>query len=106
MHMKKLLLVLSISIFGLQAVKAQCSATTAAAFMNCNYYGDQISAFSLGGVPSVGNAGCSPNGYSLFPTPIRTLTIGQTYSWTASTGLYYSNGFGMWIDWNNDGQYT
>lgn len=104
--MKKLLLAFTFIFTTYQGLQAQCSATTAPAFMNCNYYGDVISAFSLGGVPSVGNAGCSPGGYSLFTTPVRTLTIGQTFSWTASTGSYYANGFGMWIDWNNDGQYV
>ena len=104
--MKKLLLAFTLIFTTYQGLQAQCSATTAPAFMNCTYYGDNISAFSLAGVPSVGNAGCSPGGYSLFATPVRTLTVGQTYSWTASTGSYYANGFGMWIDWNNDGQYV
>jgi len=104
--MNKALLVFAITLSAFQGLKAQCSATTAAAFMQCNYYGDRITAFSLNGIPSTGNAGCGTSGYNLFATPVRTLVMGNTYNWTASTGVNYVNGFGMWIDWNNDGQYT
>jgi hypothetical protein len=105
--MKKLLLTLAICALGLfNKTYAQCSATVATGFSQCSYYGDQIYAFSLNSISSSGSSGCATNGYSLYASPIWTLSMGNTYGWTASTGLWYSNGFGMWIDWNNDGQYT
>ncbi|MDI1354197.1 MAG: GEVED domain-containing protein [bacterium] len=103
--MKKLLLTL-ITLFGIvEGASAQC-AITSTPFQNCSYYGDRITAFSLNSIPSVGNAGCAPSGYSLYATPIRTLQMGNTYSWTASTGVSYANGLGIWIDWNNNGQWA
>lgn len=81
---------------------SQC-AVTSAPNNNCAYYGMQIVAFSLNSIAS-NNAGCSPNGYGSFTSPVRTLILGNTYNWTAQTGTgYYSLGFAIWIDLDNDG---
>lgn len=89
----------------LYQANAQCSISSAPT-NNCSY-GDQINAFSLNGVPSTGNSGCGSSGYNSFATPVRTLMIGQTYTWSATVGSgYYSEGVGIWIDLNNDGFYA
>jgi hypothetical protein len=63
----------------------------------------QITAFSLNNISS-NNPSCSSNGYGNFATPVRTLLMGNTYNWTATTGTgYYSLGFAIWIDLNNNG---
>lgn len=81
---------------------AQCSVTSAPN-NNCNYYGMQITAFSLNNISS-NNPSCSPGGYGNFATPVRSLLMGNTYNWTATTGTgYYSLGFAIWIDLNNNG---
>jgi hypothetical protein len=104
--MKKLLPLLLFAALLNSGLNAQCSATAPSAFMSCNYYGDYISAFSLNSIASTGNNGCGSSGYNLFTSPVRTLTMGNTYNWTATTGLWYQNGLGIWVDWNNDGQYV
>jgi hypothetical protein len=103
--MKKLLL----SIFSVMAlnasVNAQC-ATSSAPTNNCTF-GDFINTFAMGGVASIGNAGCSGgSGYISYATPVRTLQIGATISWSATTGPSYAQGIGVWIDLNNDGSYA
>ena len=99
--MKKLLLNL-LCLGVAYNVNAQC-ATSSAPTNNCTY-GDQINAFELNGVASVGNGGCGASGYNTFATPVRTLTAGNTYTWSAAVGSgTYNEGVGIWIDYNNDG---
>ena len=81
---------------------SQCSVTSAPS-NNCSYYGMQITAFSLNNISS-NNPSCSAGGYGNFATPVRSLLMGSTYNWTAVTGTgYYSLGFAIWIDLNNNG---
>ena len=81
---------------------SQCSVTSAPN-NNCSYYGMQITAFSLNNISS-NNPSCSAGGYGNFATPVRSLLMGNTYNWTAVTGTgYYSLGFAIWIDLNNNG---
>lgn len=102
--MKKIYLALTVLLTYTGEIFGQC-ATTSAPTNNC-YYGDAIDAFILNGVASVGNSGCVSNGYASFPSPVRTLTLGGTYSFTANVGgTYYNEYFAIWIDLNNDGQY-
>lgn len=104
--MKKIYTLALLIVFGISSkLSAQCS-TSSTPFMNCSYYGDYISAFTLNNIASVGNAGCATSGYSLYATPVRTLVLGNTYSWTCSAGTSYANGLGIWIDWNNDNSWS
>lgn len=102
--MKKFSLVFLIVLGSFTQIYSQCS-TTSAPTNNCTFT-DLISAFSLAGIPSTGNSGCSANGYSFFPTPVRTLMLGNTYTWSATCGGLYADGLAIWIDLNNDGFYT
>ncbi|PQJ09265.1 hypothetical protein CJD36_018625 [Flavipsychrobacter stenotrophus] len=85
---------------------SQCS-TTFATTSDCTY--DPINTFSMGGVASVGNNNsntCNSNGYYTFSTPVRTLAIGSTVTWSATVGnAEYRDGVGIWIDLNNNGFY-
>lgn len=98
---KPLLLTLGSMLAGLVGY-SQCLVTSAPN-NNCNYYGMQITAFSLNNISS-NNPSCSPGGYGNFATPVRSLLMGNTYNWTSVTGTgYYSLGFAIWIDLNNNG---
>src|SRR5688572_23147098 len=86
------------------AAYGQCSVNSAPS-NNCNYFSTQITAFSLNNIPS-NHPACGTGGYTMIPTPVRQLTVGQTYAWSATTGSgYYSVGFALWIDLDNDGFY-
>lgn len=103
--MKKLLLSTCVLFSLSQTVHSQCS-TTSAPSGNCNY-GINITAFSLAGVASTGNTGCSSGGYGSFASPVRQMTMGIAYPWSANTGGSYNQmGLAIWIDCNNDGQYS
>jgi hypothetical protein len=99
--MKKILLSIC-GLIGLSTSAYSQCATSSQPNGNCNY-GYNINAFSLKNIPSTGNSGCSPGTYSLFPTPVRQLLQGQTYTWSATVGNgYYPMGFAIWIDLNSD----
>ena len=96
--MKKLLL----SIFSVMALNAsvngQC-VTTSAPLNNCGD-GDFINTFAMGGVGSIGNAGCSgASAYAFYATPVRTLQIGASITWTA-TNVTWSQGMGILLEPN------
>lgn len=101
----RLLSLFLISIFAAQEVLAQCS-TTSTPSSYCGS-GDAIDAFSLNSVATTGNNGCgSGTGYIFYSSPVRTLTIGQTYPWTATVGGgSWTEGFAIWIDLNSNGIY-
>jgi hypothetical protein len=82
---------------------AQCSVSTTPT----NYCGsgDAIDAFTLNSIASTGNSGCASSGYAFYSTPVRSLTIGQTYSFSASMASFWNNGFAIWIDLNGNGFY-
>lgn len=106
--MKHLLLLLSL-LTGSSAFyncMAQC-ATSSTPNLNC-YYGDAINSFTLNSISTSGNSGCTNvnTGYSTFSSPVWNLTAGATYSFSANVGnSLYVQGFAIWIDLNNNGQY-
>lgn len=105
--MKKSLKLFAVSALFLSSglIKSQC-AITSAPTSNCSY-GDGIQAFTLNSINAIGNSGCGSSGYNSFSAPVWTLTIGNTYAWSAAVGGgYYNEGVGIWIDLNNDGFYA
>jgi hypothetical protein len=70
-------------------------------------YGDEIQDFEIDGIANNGT-GCSSNGYYTYYTaPSWTLQIGQTYTWSATTGSpWLDQGLAVWIDLNNDGYFS
>lgn len=70
--------------------------------------GDYIDLFQLNGISATGNTGCNAgaNGYTLYTSPVWNLTMGQTYTWSVTYGPSLLQCLGIWIDLNNDGQYT
>ena len=100
---------LGTALFTVQESRAQCS-TSSTTTSNC-YYGDAIDALTINSVASVGNAYCGnlSTGYVSYSTPVRNLTVGQTYNYTATTGTlgyytYYEQ-LVIWIDLNNNNTY-
>jgi len=103
--MKKLLL-LAIAAFGLNVSAYSQCATTSAPTSNCSF-GDQIESFALNSILATGNSGCGASGNNNFTSQTWTLTLGSTYSWSATVGTgLYNQGMGIWIDYNNDGFYS
>jgi len=98
-------LLLALTIFTTKNTMAQCS-TTSTPF--CYYYSwgvATVNSFSLASVAS-NNAGTTSNGYNSFNTPVRNLTIGSSYPWSASVGYqWYYTCIAIWIDLNGNGQY-
>ncbi|KFD39565.1 hypothetical protein AT05_04310 [Schleiferia thermophila str. Yellowstone] len=71
--------------------------------------GDQIENFSTtGGVTNISNlnSGCSPNAYQFFSNQIVTALPGTQISFTVQSGPSWSQGFRIWADWNNDGDFN
>ncbi len=97
--MKKTLL-LSLVAFASITAKSQCLVSTIPV-ADCSF-GDQIQSFNLNGIAAV-DAGCSAGGYQMFAAPVFTLTAGNTYTWNATCGPTWSQGFAMWIDYDNNG---
>ena len=97
------LLALGVGLVG--QAKAQCLTSTTP--NNDCSYGDAINSFTLNSISTVGNNGCSSgSGYSFFSSPVRTLTAGNSYSFSVNCGTsIWVEGFAMWIDLNNNGQY-
>ncbi|MCX8147745.1 GEVED domain-containing protein [Thermaurantimonas aggregans] len=71
--------------------------------------GDQIENFSTtGGVTNISNlnSGCSPNGYQFFSNQVVTALPGTQINFTVQSGSSWSQGFRIWADWNNDGDFV
>lgn len=84
---------------------AQCSVnSTTSSYCGS---GDAIQSFILAGVASTGNSGCSSSsGYSFFSTPVRQLSPGSTYTFSATiTNSSFPQGFAIWIDLNGNNIY-
>lgn len=112
MRRLNLLIILLYSLFGTQSVSAQCL-TTSTPTKDCTY-GDAINAFTLNGIASTGSsnsgsgyANCANfGGHSSYTSPVWTMTAGLSYSFSANVGVSpYPQGFAIWIDLNNNGQY-
>ncbi|MCC5915996.1 MAG: hypothetical protein JJU02_01580, partial [Cryomorphaceae bacterium] len=72
--------------------------------------GDQIDNFSTtGGITTnISNlqSGCSPSAYGDFTNQSVDVFVGDSFSFTVQAGTSWSQGFRIWIDWNNDGDFT
>lgn len=58
---------------------------------------------------TIDNPSGSGNGYSDFTNISTDLTVGETYTITVTptwTGTVYAEGYAVWIDYNNDGDFT
>lgn len=73
---------------------------------------DIINNFSTtGGITNISNlgSGCNgalPSNTTFFPTQIHTTTPGSTVNFTVQSGSSWSQGFRLWVDFNNDGDFT
>ncbi|HYD22618.1 MAG TPA: GEVED domain-containing protein, partial [Flavipsychrobacter sp.] len=102
---KQLVSIIILCLFGNQSAQAQCF-TSYAPFDDCASYGDAITSFSMASVTST--SGCGTNGYSYTTFPVRNLTVGTAYTWNTTIISNYNDpeGVAIWVDINNDGQFT
>ena len=98
-------LFLALCIISNNNASAQCATTTTPYHYYYSWGVATVNAFSLASVAS-NNSGTTSNGYNSFSTPVRNLTIGSSYPWSASVGYqWYYTVFAIWIDLNGNGQY-
>lgn len=101
----KNLLITALALLGIAGkASAQCAtSTTPATYTYYSYM--SINAFSLATVAS-NNPGSASSGYNSFATPVRNLTIGTAYPYTATTGNgWYGLTFNIWIDFDGNNMY-
>ncbi|WP_276132303.1 beta strand repeat-containing protein [Polluticoccus soli] len=90
----------------------QCTTSTVPYMYDGCVFGDAIDAFTLNSVSTSSNYGCQnlSTSYNLYTTPVRTLTIGSSYSFSATVGtsgsIPYTEYFGIWIDYDNNSLYN
>src|SRR5690606_5269409 len=104
MRSRILLAAILISALAPLTAGAQCSVTYQP-YMYCGY-GDVINSFTLDGTTSTGNGSSCGTGYQYYSSPTWMLAPGSTYNWSATVGGgVYSQGFAIWIDFNNNGNF-
>jgi hypothetical protein len=72
-------------------------------------FGDQIENFStIGGQTNIINngSGCSTGNYTYDSTQLVTTLPGGSFDISVQAGSAYSQGFAIWVDWNNNGTLT
>jgi len=98
------LLALVALTFGYGA-QAQTYCTTNLYTTGCTV-GDQIDGFSVGSFTSTTSSGCSAGNFGNYTTSTITLAQGSVNLATVTHGPIYSQGAAIWIDFNNDGDFT
>ena len=69
-------------------------------------YGILITSLLLGGTTLSSNSGCASGGYSFITSPVKSLTLGQSNSFTVSLEGYYNPAqIAIWVDLNKDAQF-
>ncbi|MCC5917721.1 MAG: T9SS type A sorting domain-containing protein [Cryomorphaceae bacterium] len=101
----KLLSTLSLLLFSI-TINAQ---TYCIPIGDCSI-GDQILNFSTTGGQTTNisnlNSGCSPASYGNFTTQIVDVVEGGSFNFTVQAGPIYEQGMRLWVDWNNNGNFT
>jgi len=105
--MKKLLLSLATfcGITGGTVYGQYCTPVTSS---GCGF-GDQIENFSTtNGITNISNlaSGCSALNYAYVTGQALTVTAGNSFDITIQAGSSFSQGHAIWIDWNNDLDFT
>jgi hypothetical protein len=104
---KKLLLSVS-AILGL-GIAASAQYCTPVFSTGCGI-GDEIGSFTTsGGTQNITtnlSTGCSPGFYIYHSTATVGQVQGQSFSFTVQSGATYAQGFRIWVDWNNDQDFT
>lgn len=69
-------------------------------------YGILITSVLLGGTTLSSNSDCASGGYSFITSPVKSLTLGQSNSFTVSLEGYYNPAqIAIWVDLNKDAQF-
>lgn len=61
-----------------------------------------------GGITNItnNNSGCSSGSSIYYPNMAVTVQGGSSFNISVQAGSAYAQGFGIWIDWNNDGDFA
>lgn len=92
------------SVLSINAVNAQTYCTPTST-IGCTS-GDYIESFSTtGGITNItnNNTGCVGAGYSDYTTMIHKTMMGQTVNFSFTNNPNWSQGYKIWVDWNNNG---
>ncbi len=98
-----MMLVATTSFFSNKTL-AQCSATSAPPGSWC-WDSDAIVSLTIAGTTSSQTPSCgnSSTGYTAYSSPTWSFVKGSTVSWSVTFPNQWPEGFGLWIDFNNDG---
>jgi hypothetical protein len=103
---KKLLLSL---VFGLGFLIQSSAQTYCLPAASCAS-ADQIDLFTTsGGIQNVStniSSGCSPSAYVFHSTATVSQVQGQSFNFNVQAGPTWGQGFRIWVDWNNDGDFA
>lgn len=97
---KKIYLLLLISLFATVRVWAQCTPTVGLTGATSDY----INSFTFGGLSNL-NSGDNPLDYQLYPQT-GTYVQGLTYPYSITIGATFGQWVGMWIDYNGNNLFT
>jgi len=104
--LNKMIILVVLATFGVSANAQYCNTTYAT---GCSV-GDQIENFSttLGFTNITNNlSGCSagPSYATYYPNMIVTVVEGNSFDFSVQSGTAFGQGFGIWVDWNDDDDY-
>jgi hypothetical protein len=107
LYMKLFILIFAaiLSVFTLKAQAPYCTPSTS----NGCGFGDQITdVFTTGGITNISdlNSTCSPGNYAYDPSQPLTIPVGGSFDISTKSGPTFSQGIAIWIDWNNDFDFT
>lgn len=91
-------------LLGISNLMGQAPYCTPLTTFGCQF-GDNIGNFSTtNGLTNIvnNNTGCSAGNYSFDTTQSVTVAQGKVFGFSVHTGGAFSQGFAIWIDWNND----
>ena len=97
---KKIYLLLLISLFATVRGWAQCTPTVGLTGATSDY----INSFTFGGLSNL-NSGDNPLDYQLYPQT-GTYVQGLTYPYSITIGATFGQWVGMWIDYNGNNLFT
>ncbi|GAB4382600.1 MAG: hypothetical protein Kow0075_14490 [Salibacteraceae bacterium] len=104
-HIKTLVALLASSLTAGVVTAQYCTTSWSS---GCTY-NDQIENFyTTGGITNISNlnSGCATGYSAYYPNQVVTVFSGQSFGIAVQANSAYQQGFGIWVDWNDDGDFT